>query len=401
MLKRTALFEEHQALGGQLTDFGGWEMPLWYKTGGVKEHLFVLEKSGIFDIGHMSVVRVKGQNAFDLVQCCVTRDITKLEPGACGYAMILNEQAHVVDDTIVYNMGNQEYALIVNAGMGAIVAEHLKKHNTFPNVSISDEAGRFGKIDLQGPSSVEIMKKLLSKGKGSLDGLKYFRFRGDYADKNSEIQLPGDIPILLSRTGYTGEVGFEILMPYEKTLDVWNMILETGKDEVIPCGLASRDSLRTGAVLPLSHQDIGNWPFINTPWNFALPLNKEGKLTKSFVGSALYDAPPSLYTYPFCGFDPRKVETDSAEVWVDGSKVGVVSTCVIDMGIGRVEGKIYSVNSPDKPDAFNPRGLVCGYIRVNVPIPYGTKVTLKDARRSIEVEVTADIRPARTARIAI
>jgi aminomethyltransferase len=392
-------------LGGQLTDFGGWEMPLWYPTGGVKEHLYVIEKSGVFDIGHMSVVRVRGRDTYGLLQLCLTRNIEKLAVGSCGYSVILNEEGHVVDDTIVYNMGgddaNREYILVVNAGMGSVVAEHLTKHNTFKNVTIRDDAGNFGKIDLQGPSSVSIVKKLLAKGKGSVEGLKYFKFLGDYADKNSPVRLPGDVPILLSRTGYTGEVGFEILTPPDKTLAVWNMILETGGDEVIPCGLAARDSLRAGAMLPLSHQDIGHWPFVNTPWFFALPLDKEGKLTKSFIGAGLYENSPSQYTLPFCGFDPRKVETDNAVALLDGEKIGVVPTCVIDMAIGRSGGRIYSIASPDKPEGFHARGLVCGFIRVDRPVAPGAKVTLKDARRSIEVEVVADIRPARTARINI
>jgi aminomethyltransferase len=350
----------------------------------------------------MSVVRLRGKDAKNLLQLCLTRNIEKLPVGSCGYSMILSEEGYVVDDTIVYNLGEDEYIVIVNAGMGSVVADHLTKHNTFSDVVIHDEAGLFGKIDLQGPASVKIVKTLLAKGRGSVEGLKYFKFLGDYAKKNSPIHLPGDIPVLLSRTGYTGEVGFEILMPGDKTLAVWNMILETGKDDVIPCGLAARDSLRAGAILPLSHQDIGHWPFVNTPWSFALPLDKEGKLTKSFIGSRLYDNPPSQYTLPFCGFDPRKAETDSAVVLLDGENIGVVSTCVIDMAIGRgTDTKIYSVASPDKPENFRARGLVCGFVRVNRAVAPGTKITLKDARRAIEVEIVTDVRPARTARIAI
>ncbi|MDR3265634.1 MAG: hypothetical protein LBT15_06460 [Synergistaceae bacterium] len=401
MLNKTALHSVHQKLGGQMTDFGGWEMPLWYPTGGVKEHLCVIEKSGVFDIGHMSVVRVKGKDAQGLLQLCLTRNIEKLAVGSCGYSMILNEEGHVVDDTIVYNPGGDEYILVVNAGMGSVVAGHLTKHNTFKNAVVRDDAGNFGKIDLQGPSSVSIVRRLLAKGTGSVEGLKYFKFLGDYARKDSPVRLPGDIPVLLSRTGYTGEVGFEILMPPDRALDVWNMILETGGDGVIPCGLAARDSLRAGAMLPLSHQDIGHWPFVNTPWSFALPLDREGKLTKSFIGSKLYDNPPSQYTLPFCGFDPRKAETESAVVLLNDEKIGVVSTCVIDMAIGRSGGRVYSVASADKPEGFHARGLVCGFIRVDRPVAPGTKVTLKDARRSVEVEVVADIRPARTARIVI
>lgn len=401
MLKKTPLYAEHLKLGGQMTDFGGWEMPLWYPTGGVKEHLYVIEKSGVFDIGHMDLLRIKGKDAYALLQLCLSRNIEKLAQGACGYTMILDEKAHVVDDTIVYNMGPDDYIIIVNAGMGAVVHEHLMKHNTFADASVADEAGKFGKIDLQGPASVPIMKKLLERGKGTLDDLKFFRFRGDYADPGSEMALPGGIPILLSRTGYTGEVGFEIIMPYDGALETWKMILDAGSGNVIPCGLAARDSLRAGAVLPLSHQDIGNWPFVHTPWDFALPYDKEGHLTKSFVGSTVYNDPPPIWVFPFCGFDPRKVEAEGAEVLMDGVKIGVVSTCVIDMAIGRVNDTIYSIASPDKPADFKPRGLSCGFVRIDRAVPYGTRLMLKDARRSVPVEVVKDIRPARTARIKI
>jgi aminomethyltransferase len=154
-------------------------------------------------------------------------------------------------------------------------------------------------------------------------------------------------------------------------------------------------------VLPLSHQDIGSWPFAHTPWDFALPWDKEGRFTKSFIGSGIYDAPPSLYTCPFCGFDPRKVEPRGASVLLEGAPVGTVSTCAIDMAIGRMEGRIYSVVSPDKPESFKARGLVCGFVRVDRPLEPGRKVILKDSRRSLEVEIVQDIRPNRTARVKI
>jgi aminomethyltransferase len=403
LLRKTALNAIHRELGGELTDFGGWEMPLWYSAGSVREHLAVIEKSGIFDIGHMDLLRVKGKDTFNLIQLCLTRNISNLGVGACGYSMILNERGHVVDDTIVYNLGKDEYILIVNAAMGPAVLRHLERYNTFKDAAVSDEGGRFSKIDIQGPSSPGIVKRLLEKGRGTIEGLRYFQFRGDYADPASETAFAGDIPILLSRTGYTGEVGFEIVMPYDKALHVWNMLLNEGGNDVIPCGLAARDSLRTGAVLPLSHQDIGSWPFVHTPWDFALPRDREGKLTKNFigVGSGIYDAPPSLYTYPFCGFDPRKVETSRASVLLDTVPIGTVSTCAIDMAIGRSEGKIYSVASPGKPESFKARGLACGFVRVDRPLETGWKVTLKDSRRSVEVEIVSDIRPNRTARVKI
>ena len=403
MIKKTPLNDVHHKLEGQLTDFGGWEMPLWYKAGAVKEHLFVIEKCGIFDICHMCLVRVTGKDAFGLLQLCLTRNIEKLAKGACGYTMILDEKAHVVDDCIVYNMNEnrEDYLLVVNSGRASIVVDHLKKHMGSFKADVKNEDGVFGKIDLQGPKSAEILRKVLEKG--SIDGLKYFHFLGDYdAAKNKDVRLKGDIPVLLSRTGYTGELGFEILCPIGKTVDVWNALVAAGGDDILPCGLASRDSLRMGAILPLSQQDIGPWPFVHTPWDFALPRDKEGKLTKSFLGSTVYDNPPESYTLPYCGFDPRKVDAHhGARVLLDGKDIGVVTTCCVEVACSRVNGKIVSTSSPDKPADFKPKGLVAGYIRVDRKLEPGTKITLKDDRRSIEVEVVADIRPGRTARVAI
>jgi aminomethyltransferase len=408
LLKKTALNDIHRQLGGEMTDFGGWEMPLWYPTGSVREHLAVIERSGVFDVGHMDLLRVRGKDTFNLLQLCLTRDIAPLAPGACGYSVILNGLGHVIDDTVVYNMGKDGYILIVNANMGPEVRERLTLAGIFADVSVADESGKFSKIDIQGPASPKIVRKLLARGHDLFDGLRYFGFKGDYADPESETAFAGGVPVLLSRTGYTGEVGFEIVMPHDRARDVWNMIIDAGGGETTPCGLASRDSLRTGAVLPLSHQDIGDWPFVNTPWDFVLPLGRDGNFTKQFIGDGIF-GPGALprngvdvwYTYPFCGFDPRKVETHGAGVFLDGVPIGSVSTCAIDMAIGRSGGKIFSAASGDKPDSFRPKGLVCGFARVDRPLETGRRVVLEDARRSIEVEIVNDIRPARTARIKI
>lgn len=403
-MQKTPLNAFHHELGGQLTDFGGWEMPLWYKAGAVKEHLFVLEKAGIFDICHMCVVRVSGKDAFNLLQLCLTRNIEKLAKGACGYTMILNEQGHVVDDCIAYHVDGdkQDYVLVVNSNRNAIVADHLKAHKGAMQVEIKDEQGHFGKIDLQGPKSADILRKAMEKP-DLLNGMKYFHFIGDYdASKNKDVLLKGGIPALLSRTGYTGELGFEILCPVDKTADVWKLLVEAGGDDLLPCGLASRDSLRMGAMLPLSQQDIGPWPFANTPWDFALPRDKEGKLTKSFIGSTIYDKPIESYTVAYCGFDPRKVDAHAgAKVLFEGKEIGDVTTCCLEVACSRVNGKIVGTASPDKPADFKPKGLVAGYVKVNRKLEPGAKVTLKDARRSIEVEIVSDVRPGRTARVAI
>lgn len=214
--------------------------------------------------------------------------------------------------------------------------------------------------------------------------------------------LKDGTPALLSRTGYTGELGFEIFVPADKAETVWNMLLEAGKDaQIIPCGLAARDSLRTGALLPLSHQDIGHWPFINVPWSFALPMAEDGSFTKKFHGSSALDAATADHTLPFVGNDPRKVATEEAHVVLDGETIGTVLTCVADMGIGRVDGRVVGLNSPDLPEGWKPRGLVCGFIKVKRALEPGTTVILKDDRREISVTICTDIRPGRTARKAL
>ncbi|MEA1971150.1 MAG: aminomethyl transferase family protein, partial [Thermodesulfobacteriota bacterium] len=171
------------------------------------------------------------------------------------------------------------------------------------------------------------------------------------------------------------------------------------------CGLAARDSLRAGAVLPLSHQDIGPWPFINNPWSFALPFNDDQTgFTKKFTGDeALINIEEPGYTYPFAGFDLRKVSPGDSTVVTDSGdvEIGVVLTCVTDMAIGRIDEKIYSITSPDRPDEFNPKGLSCGFVKVTKKLSGGDTVKLNDGRRTIKVVIVDDIRPDRTARRAI
>jgi aminomethyltransferase len=224
----------------------------------------------------------------------------------------------------------------------------------------------------------------------------------DRSASSSAVSFKDGTTALVSRTGYTGEIGFEIFCPAEQVVPLWETLLTEGESfGVTACGLAARDSLRAGAMLPLSHQDIGHWPFIDHPWAFALPFNQDRSgFTKNFIGDqALLKARGDFYTYGFAGFDPRKIALGETSVLDQkGQAIGTVLTCATDMGIGRHGGKIYSIISPDQPSDFKPGGLSCGFVRVNRKLSTGERVTIKDKRRTIEVETVADIRPARTAR---
>lgn len=397
-LKKTNLADKHLALGGNMVDFGGWLMPLWYKTGAVKEHMAVVSSAGLFDTSHMTVVMAAGPNVKEFLNFAVTRDIGDLAPGRAAYGIMLNEKGHAIDDVLVYPLSETCYGLVHNAGMGDVVIKHLRTLPGAEQIAFKNCMGEMGKLDIQGLSALEILRPLVEDADQVFEKMPYFSFKGDFDFTRSRTRLKGGCPILLSRTGYTGELGFEIFMPTMELVAIWDMLLEAGGDRLLPCGLAARDSLRTGAVLPLSHQDIGPWPFINTPWNMTLPLDEAGSFTKNFNGRQALDPKTAGHTLPFVGFDPRKVETENARVYFEGEEIGRVLTAVADMAIGRVDGKVVGLASPDRPADWNPKGLVCGFVKVKKHLPAGSIITLKDSRRELKAEICVDIRPNRSAR---
>lgn len=409
MLHTTALHAEHQHLGATLVDFGGWDMPLWYPTGAVKEHMAVIRGAGLFDIGHMGGVVVEGPGALTAVQWAFTKDLTQSGTRAV-YGAFLTEQGYVIDDAIVYPLSSGRYFVVMNVGKAAPIAEAIKAGAAHRKVDITvrDLAGSYIKIDLQGPAAPKIMAALLENPDDVLGKMPYFTFKGDIDLPQSTVRMTDGTPLFLSRTGYTGEMGFEIFVPLSAAVTVWKKLLQTGEPYgLIPCGLAARDSLRAGAMLPLSGQDIGAWPFVNNPWPFTLPMDAEGAWTKDFAGRDAIEATRAAapHTLAYCGFDPRKVTAadhhSHPKVLLGDAVIGEVLTCVADVAIGRVDGTVVSVASPDAPEGFNPKGLVCGFIRVVRHLEPGTRVTLADDRRKIEVEIATDVRPARTARKAL
>jgi aminomethyltransferase len=411
--KTTPLYSWHVAKGATMSAFGGYLMPLWYASA-KEEHLAVLTAAGLFDTSHMAVLSVDGAGALDLLQetftqnlmSCVGAAKSALSVGRCVYGAFLNEAGEVIDDSIIYQNGNGTYMAVVNAGMGAAIARQLSAYKRGRAVTITDRTDRLGKIDLQGPLAAKILANSLADPADVLERMPYFSFKGHFdpdSATSGRVLLKNGTPILLSRTGYTGEFGFEIFIDPQHLPGLWEMLLEAGAPfGLTVCGLAARDSLRAGAVLPLSHQDIGPWKFINHPWLFALPFNADRSgFTKAFVGSqALLSAEGAEYTYAFVGQDLRKVSPADAPIVTDARnrEIGKVLTCATDMAIGRFDGRIYSIASPDKPDGFVPKGLSCGFIKVTVALSVGDTVQLRDKRRTLTVTIVNDVRPHRTAR---
>ncbi len=410
--KKTPLFAWHTAHGANIVEFGDYLMPVWYASAR-DEHLAVVTHAGLFDTSHMAAVRVFGPDAFALLQWCFSRNLDScvgkdnapLTPGKCVYGVFLDEHGHAIDDSIVYKIEDEEFLVVVNAGMGGTIAAHLRASSAGRRVRLADMTDNLGKIDIQGPTAVKTMQKVLRAPEAVFDKLPYFSAKGHF-DRASglaaNVQLLDGTPLLLSRSGYTGEVGFELFVEREQTVKVWDTLIEAGREfGLIPCGLAARDSLRTGAVLPLSHQDIGHWPYVHHPWPFALPLDQSGSgFTKRFLGSdALLRAGDAPHTLTFVGNDLRKVDSHQARVFdLNGREIGTVLTCVTDVAIARHCGKIYSVASPAKPEGLAFKGLSCGFVKVTSALAPGSVVELRDGKRAIQVVIETDVRPDRTAR---
>jgi aminomethyltransferase len=415
-VKKTALHDWHVEHGANMALFAGYEMPLWYPAGARAEHLAAIRAAGIFDTSHMAVLTAKGAGARELLQNCFCRDLEHclgrqkgpLVDGRCTYGFFLSEEGHVIDDAIVYQLDPQDYMVVANAGMGAELAAHLGRHRTGNEAEITDLTDRVGKMDIQGPAAGRLLNRLIRDPESFFDGLSYFSFKGGFpgCSSSSTVELSDGTPLLIARTGYTGEFGFELFMERDVFPAVWETALRVGEDlEALPCGLAARDSLRVGAVLPLSHQDVGDWPFAANPWLFALPWTEDKTgFTKDFLGAAaLRHLESAKHTLPFAGYDPRKIvvgpDTFVADLW--GNRIGRVLTCATDMAIDRVEGGIVSIATPiskGRPENFRPRGLCCGFVLVDHPLSPGAEIVLTDGRRNLKVEIRDDIRPDRTAR---
>jgi aminomethyltransferase len=396
-----------------MAEFGGYEMPLWYPSGTKSEHLAVISQAGLFDTSHMAVITVEGSGAFDLLQhsftrdlrCCQGKSAESLTAGRSVYGLFLHSDGTVLDDAIIGRLGAERFMIVVNSGMGAGVCNHLKELSE-GEVHLVDYTDELGKIDLQGPASAAVLQTLLRDPEQVLTDLIYFSFKGDiFPGAADQLELKDGTRVILSRTGYTGEFGFELFTPRDQAENLWNALLGAGASlGLLPCGLAARDSLRAGAMLPLSHQDIGNWLFGHTPWSFVLPWDADGqRWTKSFVGSQQLLQGDRDYTYGFAGYDARKIQAgDASEVQDDdGRKIGRILTCTTDMAIGRVDDHIMSIATPSaagRPESFQARGLSCGFVRVDRPCRPGDRLWLVAGKRKLNVEVRTDIRPHRTAR---
>jgi aminomethyltransferase len=249
-LKNTPLYSAHAALGAKLVPFAGYEMPVQYPTGITAEHQAVRTAAGLFDVSHMGEVEIRGNGARDFVQYVTTNDIDRIEVGQAQYSTLLNENGRLLDDLLVYRFP-EHYLLVVNASNRDKDLTQLYSHAERFDVEVTDRSEELALLALQGPRAEPILARLTKTPLGSLG---YYRFlEGEVSDH----------PALISRTGYTGEDGFEIYLDNAGAEDLWNVLLGAGRSAgLVPAGLGARDSLRLemGYALYGNDLDEGHTP---------------------------------------------------------------------------------------------------------------------------------------------
>ncbi|WP_156290813.1 glycine cleavage system aminomethyltransferase GcvT [Oceanobacillus salinisoli] len=248
-LKRTPLYSEYEKHGAKIIDFGDWELPVQFSS--IKEeHATTRTKAGLFDVSHMGEITVKGPKSVEFLQKVTTNDVSKLSPNRAQYTIMCYEDGGTVDDLIIYMMDDNDYLLVVNAANTDKDFAWLTKNNTYlkEEVQLQNVSDNFVQLALQGPNSEEILQDLTTT---DLSEIKFFGF-------NSEVYFSGiEIPAIVSRTGYTGEDGFEIYIDQSEGPKLWNAILDPGKKSgVQPIGLGARDTLRLEANLALYGQEL-------------------------------------------------------------------------------------------------------------------------------------------------
>ncbi len=317
-LKRTPLNAAHRELGGRMVDFGGWDMPVQYPAGVIEEHVRTRTACGLFDVSHMGEIWVRGPGAISFVNRLTTNDVTKLVDGQAHYSALTNENGGVVDDLLVYRFGPERLLLVVNAGTTEKDWEWISSHKTDDDkVELQNASSEYCQIAVQGPDAIGIVEKLTDT---DISAIKYYHFE--------EGQVDG-VDAIISRTGYTGEDGFEVYAAGGAAEQLWNKILETGNyggdGGILPCGLAARNTLRLESAMSLYGHELGD---DITPLEAGLGWIV--KLQKgNFIGSdALVRQKEEGLTRKLAGFEMTEpgIARDGCDVYIDDNKVGNVTS---------------------------------------------------------------------------
>ncbi len=316
---QTPLFDWHKANRGRLVEFGGWSMPVQYSTI-ADEHQAVRNAVGLFDIGHMGRLDFHGPGSLGWLEHVTTNHVAKLVPGQIQYSLMVNDDGGVIDDVLVYHVGDA-YSMVCNASNRLKVLAQLEVHRHKYDATVEDRTPTTAMIAAQGPKALDIAQKLVDV---RLADLSYY-----HAMSCTILGLPA----LVSRTGYTGEDGVEVIMPAAQASEVWTKLLEAGASFGIkPCGLGARDTLRFEAAMPLYGHEMDETvdPY-SAGIGWAVKLNKgpfvgrdplrifKDESTKARVGLRL---------------EGKRIARQGCEVTLDGKPIGVVTSGTFSPTLG-------------------------------------------------------------------
>lgn len=260
---RTPLYDAHIALGARIVEFGGWDMPVQYSKGVLAEHAAVRQRVGMFDVSHMGRIRLTGENAADALDRVVTSNVGALRAGRARYGLICNESGGILDDVVVMRLADDEFLMVCNAASWDRITAWLGQH--CEGIAINHERDETSMMAVQGPGAVDALQPLTDLPLGEL---------GRFACRTATV---GGVSALISRTGYTGEDGFEVIAPSMEAERVWRTLVE--ERGIAPCGLAARDVLRLEAGLMLYGQDMDD-----TLTPLEAGLGRFVNLDKDFLG---------------------------------------------------------------------------------------------------------------------
>jgi len=313
-LKKTPLFNTYSEYGGKIIEFGGWAMPVLY-SGIISEHEAVRSAAGLFDVSHMGEVDIKGVEAFEFVQKLVTNDVSVLKDNQILYTLMCYENGGIVDDLLVYKFSQEHFYLVINAGNIEKDFLWMLRNKGSYDVEITNSSDLVAEIAIQGPKAQKILQKIMDV---DLNEIKFFYFEKDV--------LVDGIKCIVSRTGYTGEDGFEIYTTIEKIEKLWHKLLKVGAIEGLkPAGLGCRDTLRFEASLPLYGDEISqDISPLEAGLGFFVKLQKQ-----NFIGrEALLKQKEEGIKRKLVGFEmkDRGIPRHGYEVFILGEKIGVVTT---------------------------------------------------------------------------
>jgi len=344
--QKTPLYQLHEELGASIVDFHGWMLPVRYQSI-MAEHKACRESAAVFDTCHMGQFAITGPRAAEALEGPLTQKASALKPGRCKYGLILNEQAGILDDTILMRLGEEDFLLVVNAGTRAadfqLIEQQLAAFGD--DVSLVDNSSTFGKIDLQGPAAYEVLRSIVDDEKPKM---------GYFAARRTEIL---GHQCVLSRTGYTGELGYEMYLPRAGLGEVFKTLVD--HPLVSPAGLGARDLLRLEMCYPLYGDDMSEE---TNPVEADLDrfLNLKGNFTGSQALAEAAAAGSRRKLVAFIGEGRRRAE-NGQEIAVEGKTVGTVTSALFSpsmgasIGMGYVatefaaEGTALTINHPRGP----------------------------------------------------